>query len=78
MLPTQTIKLDKEQLHFLKRHKEYGFHSESELLRFALKLFKKKISKKNELIKSADLYAELYDKDKETQNLTEGAIYDWE
>ena len=32
---------------------------------------------KEKLMKSADLYAEIYDKDKELKKLTESAISEW-
>ncbi len=46
------------------------------MVRAGINLLKKEINK-NELKKSAELYAEVYEEDKELQMLTETAISDW-
>ena len=78
MIIAQNIKINRRQVEFLRKYRDFGFNDENELITQALKLLQKKIEKNKELKASADLYAELYEQDKETQLLTESAINDWE
>ncbi len=78
MIIAQNIKINRRQVEFLRKYRDFGFNDENELITQALKLFQKKIEKNKELKASADLYAELYEQDNETQLLTESAINDWE
>lgn len=71
-----TVNLDESQIEFLERHKLYGFADRNELLTRALSLLKSELEA-NELKKSADLYAEIYQEDRELQELTESAIEEW-
>ena len=78
MIIAQNIKINRIQVEFLRKYRDFGFKDENELITQALKLLQKKIEKNKGLRASADLYAELYEQDKETQFLTESAINDWE
>lgn len=64
------------QSRFLSQHKKYGFKDKSSVIRVALDRLQKEFEKEK-LMKSADLYAEIYDKDKALQKLTESAISEW-
>lgn len=64
------------QSRFLSLHKKYGFKDKSSVIRAALDRLQKEFEKEK-LMKSADLYAEIYDKDKELRKLTESAISEW-
>ena len=68
--------LEEAHIHFLDQYKSYGFKDKSAVIRAALDLLYKKLEKKK-LKMSADLYAELYDEDEETKELTEAAISGW-
>jgi len=68
--------LSKDQIDFLKNYSSFGFKDKSSMVRASISLLKKKIE--NEELKiSADLYTEVYEDDKELQELTESAISDW-
>ncbi len=58
---------------FLCNYKLYGFNNKSSMVREALLRLKEEL----ELEKSADLYAEIYEKDTELQELTETAMQEW-
>lgn len=64
------------QRRFLNQHKKYGFKDKSSVIRAALDRLQKEFEKEK-LMKSADLYAEIYDKDKELRKLTDSAITEW-
>jgi len=68
--------LNKEQIDFLKNYSSFGFKDKSSMVRESINLLKKKIEE-HELKKSAELYAEVYEEDKDLQELTESAIVDW-
>ncbi len=68
--------LNKDQIDFLNNHSLFGFKDKSSMVRASISLLKRKIEK-NELKKSATLYAEVYQEDEELQVLTESAILDW-
>lgn len=63
---------------FINSFEEYGFESVSELLSKALALLKKEFDIRNDLVRSAELYAEIYQEDKDLQELTDAAIEGWE
>jgi len=68
--------LEEEHVKFLNQHNNYGFKDKSSVIRKALTRFQREIEK--EMMKmSADLYAEIYDEDEETRELTESAISGW-
>jgi hypothetical protein len=64
------------QIEFLNNHSQFGFKDKSAMVRLALEELKKKLEAK-ELIESANLYAEIYNTDKDLVNLTEVALNDW-
>ena len=74
----QNIKINQTQAQLLQKYKDFGFKNKDELINYALRLLQKEIERNIELKASADLYAKLYEEDKETQSLTESAIYDWD
>jgi Arc/MetJ-type ribon-helix-helix transcriptional regulator len=67
--------LEESEIQFLNRYQEYGFRDRDELIRAALKKLRKELETQN-LEESADLYAELYEQDRELQELTESALFD--
>lgn len=73
MMTAQIELLPKHQ-HLLKNHKNYGFSDENALVNYALDKLEEQFSIASQLDKSAELYAQLYDKDEELQLLTEVAI----
>jgi Arc/MetJ-type ribon-helix-helix transcriptional regulator len=67
--------LEESEIQFLNRYQEYGFRDRDELIRAALKKLRKDLENQN-LEESADLYAEIYEQDRELQELTESALLD--
>ncbi len=61
---------------FLNGHKSYGFKDKSMMMRVALVRLKEELERES-LERSADLYAEIYDQDKDSQALTESALEGW-
>ncbi|MBU0558612.1 MAG: hypothetical protein KJ799_02595 [Bacteroidetes bacterium] len=57
-------------------YRELGFKDKSSLVRSAIEKFIRSVEKQ-ELIKSAKLYAEIYEEDSELRDLTNSAIEDW-
>lgn len=70
------VSISDEQNMFVNQYKSLGFKSKSSLFRRALELLISE-HKKQQLTKSAKLYAEIYSSDKELHELTESAISDW-
>ena len=68
--------IEEAQTRFLNNYKEYGFKDKSSMLRAAISHFKKEFELKR-LKKSADLYSEIYSKDKDLKELTETAATGW-
>ena len=64
------------QAEFLSRYKEYGFKDKSSMVRSAIDHFKKGLERE-QLKKSADLYAEIYDDDDDLKVLTDSAAKGW-
>ncbi|RLC18437.1 MAG: hypothetical protein DRI57_08445 [Deltaproteobacteria bacterium] len=60
-------------IEFLCNYKFYGFSNKSSMVREALLRLKEEL----ELKQSADLYAEIYEKDTDLQELTEAAVLGW-
>ena len=71
-----TFRVDETQMDFLKRHRQYGFKDRSAMVRMALNHLKVEMEQGG-LRQSAELYAELYDDDAETQASTATAIGGW-
>ncbi len=63
-------------IQFLEQFKTYGFKDKSDLVRAALNRLRSELELQS-LQASADLYAELYQDDPETQSLTELALLEW-
>jgi Arc/MetJ-type ribon-helix-helix transcriptional regulator len=72
MIPTK-ITLEQSQIDFLAQFKALGFKNKSSLVRSALNQLQKQIEKQ-ELERSADLYAEIYEEDEDLQQLTALAV----
>lgn len=70
------VSINDEQNMFVNKFKSLGFKSKSSMFRKALELLIAE-HKKNQLARSAQLYAEIYSTDSDLQELTESAISDW-
>jgi Arc/MetJ-type ribon-helix-helix transcriptional regulator len=68
--------LDQSQIDFLDQFKVRGFKDKSSIVRLALDRLYQELEQQ-ELKKSAQLYAELYEEDEELQQLTDTAIVNW-
>ncbi len=68
--------LSQSLVEFLAKHRTFGFKDKSAMVRAALDELKKDLELQ-ELKQSADLYAELYDKDPALQETTDSAITRW-
>jgi len=68
--------VEETQARFLNNYRNYGFKDKSSMLRAAINHFKKEFELKR-LIKSADLYSEIYSEDKDLKELTETAATGW-
>jgi hypothetical protein len=69
--------ISEEQRQFVFNYQTWGFNSEMELLNQALLLLKNSLSKKQNLLQSAELYASLYAEDEDLQELTNVAFNDF-
>jgi hypothetical protein len=65
--------LAEDQLAFLNQYQQYGFKDQNELIQMALRRLREELELRH-LQESADLYAELYDRDRELQELTNSAL----
>jgi hypothetical protein len=63
-------------IEFLNNYRFYGFKDKSSMVRMALLRLKEELELQN-LIESADLYAEVYEEDSELKELTEVAVVGW-
>jgi Arc/MetJ-type ribon-helix-helix transcriptional regulator len=72
MVPTK-VTLEQSQIDFLAQFKTLGFKDKSSLVRSALNQLQQQIEKQ-ELERSADLYAEIYEEDEDLQQLTALAV----
>lgn len=70
------ISLKEEQIDFINNYSKFGFKDKSSAVRTAINEFKKKLEEK-ELMKSAELYAEIYKQDEELKDLTNSPMEDW-
>ena len=61
---------------FVENYKYYGFKDKGALVQTALFQYKQELEQER-LMKSADLYAQIYEEDEELRNLTETAAKDW-
>jgi hypothetical protein len=65
--------LEEDQLTFLNQYQQYGFKDQNELIQAALRRLQEELEL-GHLQESADLYAELYESDRELQELTNSAL----
>jgi hypothetical protein len=77
MYTEQKIKIDENQIKFIKNYKNYGFRSEDELVNYAIEFFKNNFDVQKELEISADLYAQLYQNDAESREWIDSSLNDW-
>jgi len=68
--------LEQSHIDFLEQFKDRGFKDKSALVRLALDRLAQSLERE-ELDRSADLYAELYEEDIELQQLTDAARVGW-
>ena len=68
--------VEEAQARFLNNYKAYGFKDKSSMLRAAINQFIKEYETE-QLIKSADLYSEIYSEDDDLKELTELAVTGW-
>ncbi|RIK75772.1 hypothetical protein DCC62_12645 [candidate division KSB1 bacterium] len=68
--------LEESHVNFLNRFKKYGFKDKSALIRTALERLEKELEMEK-LKSSAEIYASLYENDKELQELTNLAMVEW-
>ncbi len=61
---------------FLGDYRTYGFKDKSTMVRVALQRLQEELELQS-LKQSANLYAEVYEKDEELQALTESAVQEW-
>lgn len=61
---------------FLANHEIYGFKDKSSMVRKALLRFKEELEVQK-MKNSADLYAEIYEEDKDLKELTEAGVDGW-
>jgi Arc/MetJ-type ribon-helix-helix transcriptional regulator len=75
MVPTK-VTLERSQIDFLAQFKDLGFKDKSSVVRLALNRLQQEMERQ-ELERSADLYAEVYGEDEELQELTAISGADW-
>ena len=68
--------IEQSHIDFLEQFKDRGFKDKSEIVRLALDRLAQELERQ-ELIQSADSYAELYRADEELQQLTNAASMSW-
>ena len=68
--------IEQSHIDFLEQFKDRGFKDKSEIVRLALDRLAQELERQ-ELIQSADSYAELYRADEELQQLTDAASMSW-
>lgn len=71
-MPQIKIVLKDEEFDFVENYSNYGFKSKTELVNQAVTSFRKKLRDK-EIAKSAELYQQIYEEDKELRQLTNDA-----
>jgi len=68
--------VEERQSAFLEQHRAYGFKDKSSMVRAALDRLMEELELQS-LKESADLYAEIYETDRELEELTDTAISGW-
>ncbi len=74
MVMERKIKIVEAQANFVQSYADFGFHNVDEMIGYALDLLRQELEAKQKLTDSADLYAELYELDAETQEWVEAAL----
>lgn len=71
--------VNKEEIALLQNHALFGFESADDLFSYALNLLRIEIEeqKKQKIIDSAELYAQLYEEDEETNEWIDSSNQDW-
>jgi Arc/MetJ-type ribon-helix-helix transcriptional regulator len=75
-MPQAKFTLDRSHIDFLEQFKDRGFKDKSSIVRLALDKLAQELEQQD-LEQSADLYADLYQENRELQDLTTAAIVDW-
>lgn len=75
-MPQVKVTLEEEAIKFIDDHKKYGYSSRTELVKDAIAILKQQLEQK-ELEESARTYQEIYETDRELQELTDGAAIEW-
>jgi hypothetical protein len=75
-MPQAKFTLDRSHIDFIKQFKDLGFKDKSSIVRLALDKLAQELEQQD-LERSADLYAELYQDDEELRQLTNAATIDW-
>ncbi len=73
---TAQLSLNESLMQFLEQYQLYGFKDKNELICTALNRLYEQLDHKK-LQQSANLYAEIYETDQETQELTQSALSGW-
>ena len=68
--------LEQSHIDFLEQFKERGFKDKSSIVRLAIEKLHQELEQQ-ELVESAELYAQLYAEDTELRELTDLAIGNW-
>ncbi|NJO91237.1 MAG: hypothetical protein HC831_21425 [Chloroflexia bacterium] len=77
MYTEQKIKIEENQIKFIKDYKNYGFKSQDELINYAIKFFEENYNLRKDLEISADLYTEIYLSDNESKEWIDSSLNDW-
>ncbi|MCA9972480.1 MAG: hypothetical protein KC425_19800 [Anaerolineales bacterium] len=75
-MPQAKFSLTPTLVEFLANYRAYGFKDRSSMVRAALQQLQQELELRN-LERSAELYAQVYDEDKELHELTESALTEW-
>lgn len=74
---TQTkISFEENQIEFINKYLELGFKDKSSLVRKAINEFRRSLEKMK-LVKSANLYTEIYEQDEDLKDLTNSSLEGW-
>jgi Arc/MetJ-type ribon-helix-helix transcriptional regulator len=75
-MPQAKFTLDRSHIDFLEQFRDRGFKDKSSIVRLALDKLAQELEQQD-LERSADLYAELYQEDEELRQLTDASTIDW-
>ena len=74
---TAEFSLEDSQIQWLEQCQSFGFKDKSELVRTAINNLYDQFKQQQNLRESAQLYADVYETDEETRDLTDAAIVGW-